>query len=166
LYHLLLLERNGNVDFLLKLGRYRKVNNVEKNFYPSPNRSFRTLLFIHYCNTLIFVSLHSYMSTRFGTGVLVSLFKCLKLLWLILFLVWYYANFRLATFIWFFMSTRFGTCVGHLADSIVLETQLESPNISWHVKSLTNYRFSEVQVLHLLPNEIDSTYCSQGSWNL
>ncbi len=28
--------------------------------------------------------------------------------------------------------------------------------------SLTNDHFSEVQVLHLLPNESDSTYCSQG----
>jgi len=29
-------------------------------------------------------------------------------------------------------------------------------------KVSTNYRFSEVQVLHLLPNESDSTYCSAG----
>ncbi len=56
--------------------------------------------------------------------------------------------------------------VRHWAKSNVLEIQLESSNIAGHVKSLTNYHFSEVQVLHLLPNERDSTYCSQGSWNL
>ena len=41
------------------------------------------------------------------------------------------------------------------ASSIVFEPQLESSNIVWHVKSLSNYRYSEVQVLHLLPNESD-----------
>ena len=42
---------------------------------------------------------------------------------------------------------------------LVLETQLESSNIARHIfrKSLTNYHFSEVQVMHLLPNESDST---------
>ena len=60
------------------------------------------------------------------------------------------------------MSTRFGTYVGHSAKSIVLETRLESSNIAWHVNSLPNCHFSEVQVLHLLPNGSDSTYCSQG----
>ena len=50
------------------------------------------------------------------------------IIWLILLLVRYYANFLLATFIWFFMLTRFGSCVGHSANSILLETQLESSN--------------------------------------
>ena len=40
----------------------------------------------------------------------------------------YYAYFRLTTFVWFFMSTRFGTCVSHSAYSIVpvVETGLDS----------------------------------------
>ena len=41
---------------------------------------------------------------------------------LILLLLRYYANFLLATFICIFMSTRFGTCVGHSANSFVLKT--------------------------------------------
>jgi len=40
------------------------------------------------------------------------------------------------------MSTRFGTCVGYSAKSIVLETRLESSNIAWHVNSLPNCHFS------------------------
>ena len=38
------------------------------------------------------------------------------------------------------MSTRFGFSVGHSANSIVFEPQLESSNIVWHVliKSQTN----------------------------
>ena len=56
------------------------------------------------------------------------------------------------------MSPRFGICVSHSANLIVMESLLESSNIAWHVKPLTNYHFSEVEVLHLLPNESDSRY--------
>ncbi len=102
-------------------------------------------------------SKNSYFS---GSNITKAQFLCkypITIFWIlsILLLVRYYANFLLAAFIWFFMSTKFGTCVGHSAKLNVLETQLESSNIAWHVKSLTNYRFSEVQVLHLLPNESD-----------
>ena len=68
-------------------------------------------------------------------------------------LVRYYANF-FARFICFFMSMRIGTCVGHSANSIVfetqlvLETQLESSDIAWHVKSQTKNRFSEVRYVN------------------
>jgi len=100
------------------------------------------------------------MSTRFGTCVGHSATSIIVLETLLESsnIAWYVSHFKslillLVTFIWFFMSTRFGTCVGHSANSIVLETQLVPSNIAWHVKSHTNYRFSEVHVLHLLPNE-------------
>ena len=42
----------------------------------------------------------------------------------------YYANFRRVTFVEFFMSTRFDTCAGHSANSIVMETLLDSSSIA------------------------------------
>jgi len=77
--------------------------------------------------------------------------------------VMYYAYFHLSTFIWIFTSTRFGACVSHSFKSMVMGTLLGFSNIAWHLKSLTNNHPSKVPVLHLLPNEIDSTYGSQGS---
>jgi len=44
-------------------------------------------------------------------------------------IVMYYASFHLATFVCL-MSPRFGTCVSHSANSIVMETLLESLHIA------------------------------------
>jgi len=56
--------------------------------------------------------------------------------WILVVTCMYYANFHLTTFVWFLMSTSFGTCVSHSAKSIAMESLLESSNIAWHVKSL------------------------------
>ena len=45
------------------------------------------------------------------------------------------------------MSTRFGTCVGHSANSIVLNTQPESSNIAWHVKFMMKTVVLEIRVI-------------------
>ena len=54
------------------------------------------------------------------------------------------------------VSTRLSAFVRHSVESMVIGTLLGSYILTWHLKSRTSYHSSEVQVLHLVPNEIDS----------
>ena len=116
--------------------------------YMHKYRTFSILYYEYYSKEFSQMIFHHFFMFRFIT--------CFR----------YYANFSLHSYDSSCQrGSGFLSVIRHIQLYLNLSLNLQISNIAWNVKSPTNYRFSEVQVLHLLPNESDSTYCSQGSWN-